>query len=94
MYHNILKNIASDLEKEEINKIERALYSEEVKESRRIARNVNLNIIKGLRAQAKRIKQSKKALKNIIKAIEEEEKQMNKQIRQIQRELDKNTPQS
>lgn len=86
---NIVKNLSNDLKRAETNTIERALYSEEVKESKRIARNVNLLTIKNLKTRAKRLSETKKNIKGVVKMIEEEEKQMMEQIRVIQKQLDK-----
>lgn len=89
---DLVNNTQMEIEKlneiEEQNLINDAINSKQVKEAKRIAQNINIQNIKNLRNQVKKLNETKNSLKNLIKTIDEEEKKIGKQIKVMQARID------
>lgn len=89
---NLIENTKSELkklkEKEETEIITRAMQSKEVTEARRISKNIKIQSIKQLRNQMEKLIENKRNLAEMIKIMEKQEKQLKKQIKIVQSQID------
>lgn len=80
---NILNNVRNDIEEREIHS---AINSREVREAKRIAKNIKINAIRTLRKQYREVQAAKQ---NIVKTFQQHEKEILIQINKLKAEINR-----
>lgn len=86
LVRNLVKNTKNELDRQTI---DNAMKSKEVKEAKRISTNIKIITIKELRAQYKKVRESKQATKSMLEALCKSEIQLKREIEKIQKDINR-----
>lgn len=84
------KDTENEQNEKEVELIERARSSAEVKEAKRITKNVKLQLINKLKQHSTNIATNRSQLMKIVHDLEQEEREIKKQIKAIKIEINLN----
>lgn len=82
--NDLIENIRNEIE---LNAIDKALNSDEVKQAKRIARNINLVTIKSLRKRHKELGECVENTEKLVLTMRKERQKLHKEIVKLQKEL-------